>query len=98
MNIEYVIYTAVGIIMLILALLSLGRFLWRVPSLIDSSVFKDIGKFLYRIICKSGFMVIVVIFITYYICSRSPSLMNKNNSSESIDLNTKKRHVDEKTS
>jgi len=76
MDIKAYIYAASGIFVFIIFLAAFGRFLWRVPTLLDSSMMKELGKFIYRIMCKSGFIVIVIIMITYYICSNSPTLMH----------------------
>lgn len=95
MDIKIYIYIASGV-MVTLFLFAFGRFLWRVPSLIDTSIFKDIGKFMYRIMCKSGFIVIIIIFITYYICMNSPSLNKLNDNPDHSNLNAKKERANEK--
>lgn len=86
MDIKDYIYAASGVFVLVVALAAFGRFLWKAPALLDSSMMKEIGRFIYRITCKSGFIVIIIIILTYYICSKSPALMHgsglNNNSSK----------------
>lgn len=51
---------------------------------------------MYRIMCKSGFIVIIIIFITYYICMNSPSLNKLNDNPDHSNLNAKKERANEK--
>jgi len=79
MDVKGYIYAASGFFVLIIALTAFGRLLWKAPSLLDSAMMKEVGKFVYRILCKSGFIVIVIIIITYYICMNSPAIKHHEN-------------------
>lgn len=60
--------------------------MWKRPPLINHDLINNVGKFTYRVICKSGFIVLVIIFITYFICMHSPSILAKENSVKKINV------------
>lgn len=52
----------------LLILFIIGLFAYRLSQSVDKSLIKSMGDFLYRVVCKSGFIVILIVIITYFIC------------------------------
>jgi hypothetical protein len=71
------IFIISGFVSVVLVFIFIGKLLWKLPSIIDYSMIKDFGKFFYLVMCKSGFMVILIIIATYLICLNSPSIPKK---------------------
>ncbi|WP_234010201.1 hypothetical protein, partial [Cronobacter malonaticus] len=94
MDVKGYIYAASAIFILVIGLTTFGRFLWKAPSLLDSAMMKEVGKFVYRILCKSGFIVIVIIIITYYICINSPAITHHEKVKYVSDAVTNKKGSD----
>lgn len=89
-NIDFAIQI-LGIALILFFIFVVGIFTYKFSSSIDKSVIKDVGAFLYRLFCKSGFMVIIVVLITYFICkSEQDRKYSKNIHDESSEIHSVK--------
>lgn len=90
---QYIEYLSNGIVVFacLFLIFCMGVLLYKFSSSFDSSTMKSMGIFAYRIICKSGFMVIVVVIVTYFICKngnvKNHAGVNKNPDAEKIVKN-----------
>lgn len=67
--------------------------LHRFSVTLNDKTIRHAGHLLYRMMCKSGFMVILVIIITYVICTNEINHETKSSSDQynggSLNINTK---------
>lgn len=82
---EFSIKTAIeifGVALLLFVFFIMGVFIYKVTASIDKSIIKSAGGFFYRVICKSGFMVLLIIIVTYIICRSENDRHEKHVSTE----------------
>lgn len=87
--------TFMSVLMLFIACCFLCSILYRFSATLNDRTIRHAGHLFYKMICKSGFMVLIVIVITYAICkseisSKSATSSNgPGSSSLSIESPTK---------
>lgn len=57
-----------SIVFILFFIFFLGIFSYRFSVSLDKEIIKSIGDLFYRLVCKSGFMVLVIVIVTYFIC------------------------------
>jgi len=62
----------------------IGVFTYRFSVSIDKSIIKSMGGFLYKIVCKSGFMVVLIVIATYFICKTENDKRHNISSGDSV--------------
>lgn len=55
---------------------SLGVLSYKLSTSLDKEIIKSIGDLFYRLVCKSGFMVLLIVIVTYFICKTENNRQN----------------------